>query len=630
MESQTPADAYRSRLRDRQQKLQKRERWDQRIASMRGVVFCIFAVLIWRIYAGDPISESWLLVPFAMFVFLVSTHTRLRDSIERVERSIKHYQNGLDRLKGRWRGIGSDGDRYRDPEHPYANDLDLFGPGSIFELITRCQTRLGEDRLAAWFCHAADREAVLGRQAAVRELSDRIGLRESLDVLRPPLRETADQNLLQSWVEREDQTRPSWLLVLVTVLSVISVAFLWGAFNGIPAMIAPFLAGLGTLVVLLLLYRSSLRAEIMAAEHMQEGLPVAVSVLRLIESQPHESAALKEIQIRLAVDGKPPSVQLNRLLRMVNLLSNCVRNQFLAPLAVLLGLQFHLTHRVSLWKKTIGPHVADWLQSIGEWEALLSLAGHHYEFPSNVFPEIVEEGPLYAGDGLRHPLLERQECVANDIALDRGQKLWLVSGSNMSGKSTFLRTVGANAVLAYAGCSVHAKACRLSVMQLGAAMRVTDSLCEGKSLFYSVVTRLKQIVDLTNGSRHLFYLIDEILPGTNSHDRRLGAEGVLRSLVSRETLGLVTTHDLALTRIVDSLEGHAVNLHFEDHLEDGRMSFDYRLRPGVVKKSNALELMRMIGLDVVPEDESVLRPKVTGPPTESQERKEAVEPDRRN
>ena len=161
-------------------------------------------------------------------------------------------------------------------------------------------------------------------------------------------------------------------------------------------------------------------------------------------------------------------------------------------------------------------------------------------------------------------------------------------------------------------------------------MRVTDSLREGKSLFYTVVTRLKQIVDLANEPRHLFYLIDEILPGTNSHDRRLGAEGVLRSLVNRETLGLVTTHDLALTRIVDSLEDRAVNLHFEDHLEDGKMSFDYLLRPGVVKKSNALELMRMIGLEVVPEDRSVVQPKPTAAPSGSPQRTESAESDRQN
>jgi DNA mismatch repair ATPase MutS len=199
---------------------------------------------------------------------------------------------------------------------------------------------------------------------------------------------------------------------------------------------------------------------------------------------------------------------------------------------------------------------------------------------------------------MKHPLLERDQCIPNSLSLDAKQKLLLVSGSNMSGKSTLLRTVGSNLVLSYAGCSVHADSLKLSVMQIGAAMRVSDSLREGKSLFYAVVTRLKQIVDLTNEPRELFYLIDEILPGTNSHDRRLGAEGVLRSLVARNTLGLVTTHDLALTQIVDTLEGQATNVHFEDHLQDGKMSFDYHLRSGVVKKSNALELMKMIGLDV--------------------------------
>jgi len=333
-------------------------------------------------------------------------------------------------------------------------------------------------------------------------------------------------------------------------------------------------------------------------------LPVAVSVLKLIESQPHASSALQEIEQRLNVEGQPPSVRLDQLFRRVNLLSNCSRNQFLIPLAVLLGLHFHITYRIIQWKQHFGPHVADWLQSIGEWEALLSLAGHHFEFPANVFPTLEVEGPVFAGEQLKHPLLGREECVPNSVSLDQQQKLLLVSGSNMSGKSTLLRTVGTNLVLAYAGCSVHGSRLKVSVMQLGAAMRVSDSLREGKSLFYAVVTRLKQIVDLTNGPRELFYLIDEILPGTNSHDRRLGAEGVLRSLVARNTLGLVTTHDLALTQIVDTLDGQATNVHFEDHLEDGKMSFDYQLREGVVKKSNALELMKMIGLDVVSREDA--------------------------
>lgn len=598
MDASQPADIYREQLRKRQQHLQKLERWNQRVATFRGLTFFGFVILLWRFYAGDAIPEAAVLAPLGLFLLLVVAHVQLRDRMTLVERAVKHYQRALDRLKGRWQEVGYNGERYRDPDHPYANDLDLFGAGSVFELITRCQTRLGEDRLAEWFLQPAERDTIEKRQQAIQELATNVTLREELDVLQPPLKETTDQNLLKTWSDRPSDRKPYWLMVLVTLLSIASLSFLWAAYTGL-LPISFFIATLTTQVMILLLYRPSLEAEFVAAERMRDGLPVAVSVLKLIESQPHESPLLKEIQKRLDVERKPPSQRLNQLLRQVNMLSNCSRNQLLIPLAVLFGLHFHITDRIIRWKLRFGPHIEDWLYSIGEWEALLSLAGHHFEFPKNVFPEVVSGGPVFSGTQMRHPLLERGECVANSVSLDQQQKLLLVSGSNMSGKSTLLRTVGTNLVLSYAGCSVHADSLKLSVMQLGAAMRVSDSLREGKSLFYAVVTRLKQIVDLTNGSRELFYLIDEILPGTNSHDRRLGAEGVLRSLVSRNTLGLVTTHDLALTRIVDTLNERATNVHFEDHLEDGKMSFDYQLRDGVVKKSNALELMKMIGLDVV-------------------------------
>jgi DNA mismatch repair ATPase MutS len=293
-----------------------------------------------------------------------------------------------------------------------------------------------------------------------------------------------------------------------------------------------------------------------------------------------------------------PSTQLARLRGLLDRLSNCMMNQFFAPIAILFGLHFHILSRIHRWKERVGPTVPDWLVSIGEWEVLLSMSGHAYEFPDSRFPELVESETLFEAKQLVHPILTRGRCVANDVKFSQAEKLLLVSGSNMSGKSTLLRTVGVNTVLALAGGVVHAQSLRLSVFQIGAAMRVSDSLQDGKSLFYAVVTRLKQIVDLAEGEKPLLYLIDEILPGTNSHDRRLGAEGVLRNLIERNAVGLVTTHDLALTKIADSLGGRANNVHFEDHLEAGKMTFDYQLRPGVVQKSNALELMKMIGLEI--------------------------------
>jgi len=214
---------------------------------------------------------------------------------------------------------------------------------------------------------------------------------------------------------------------------------------------------------------------------------------------------------------------------------------------------------------------------------------------------MVEEsslGAVYEARALGHPLLPSARCVRNDIALGGARQVLIVSGSNMSGKSTMMRTIGINAVLAFAGAPVRARQLRLSPLSIGASIQIQDSLQGGASRFYAEITRLKQIVELTRGERPLLFLLDEILSGTNSHDRRIGAEAIIRGLVERGAIGLTTTHDLALTRMVEPLGERAANVHFEDHLEDGKMVFDYRMQPGIVTHSNALELMRAVGLEV--------------------------------
>ncbi len=592
-----PSEEYRSRLRDRQQRLQKLERWDNRIATLRGLAFLGLAWLTFVVLKWQSFPESVLSAPAALLLLLVVAHGRIRVHIDRMHRAIGHYQTGLERLKDRWAEFGSDGSRYRDAAHPYANDLDLFGPSSLFQLLNRCQTRLGEDCLAQWLKQPADESEIAARQQAVSELAPALDLRETLDVLHPPLEETRDQNHLQRWCDTADEPVPTTLLGLTTLAAVAVAVSLYARFAfEIPWSF--FLVALAVQIVIVASRKPLIKGETQAVERALEGIDELVSVLRLIERQSHRAPFLKTLQQRLVVDGRTPAEQLARLRNLGNLLSNSIRNQFLAPLALAFGMHLPLIRRLQRWRASIGAHVANWLKSVAEWEAVLSLAAHRFEFPGNCLPTVELDGPRFVGNRLRHPLLPREQCVPNDVRIDLDHKLLLISGSNMSGKSTLLRTVGANVVLALSGASVHADALSLSVVQLGAAMRVNDSLIDGKSLFYAVVTRLKEIVDLSEGDRPLLYLIDEILPGTNSHDRRMGAEAVLRNLVARNTLGLVTTHDLALTRIADTLSGHAINLHFEDHLEQGRMHFDYRLREGVVTKSNALELMKMIGLEI--------------------------------
>ena len=231
-------------------------------------------------------------------------------------------------------------------------------------------------------------------------------------------------------------------------------------------------------------------------------------------------------------------------------------------------------------------------------EALSSLATFAFERPQATFPELVSAGPMFEADGIRHPLMNPKTCVPNDVRLGGDGRLLIVSGSNMSGKSTLLRSIGLNAVLAWAGAPVTADRLRISPVAVGASIRVIDSLQDGRSRFYAEITRLRQIVDLTAGDRPPLFLLDELLSGTNSHDRRVGAEAVVRALVERGAVGLITTHDLALTAVASTLDGRATNVHFDDRIDDGRISFDYKLKPGIVEHSNALELMRAVGLDV--------------------------------
>jgi DNA mismatch repair ATPase MutS len=257
-----------------------------------------------------------------------------------------------------------------------------------------------------------------------------------------------------------------------------------------------------------------------------------------------------------------------------------------------------LAFAVESWRRVSGPALRRWLAAVGEIEALCSLGAYAYENPADVFPEFADETAWFQGEELAHPLLDRAGVVANSVQLGGDLRVLIVCGSNMSGKSTLLRTVGINAVLAQAGAPVRARRLRLSPLSLGASIRISDSLQTGTSRFYAEIQRLHRIMSLTTGPLTVLFLLDELLHGTNSHDRRIGAEAIVRGLVARCAIGLVTTHDLALAQVVESLAPRAANVHFQDEFKDGQMTFDYRLHQGIVQKSNALELMRSVGLDV--------------------------------
>ena len=595
----TPDDAapeYRGRLADRRRRAAAFARAERRLGTWRLAVFVAGVALAWLAFGAGAVSPAWLAAPVAAFAVLVLRHARVIPARRRAERAVQCYERGLARLEDRWAGGGAAGERFADPAHPYSSDLDLFGRGSLFELLCTARTRAGEEALAAWLCGAAPPAEVRARQAAVAELCPCLDLREDLVVLGADVGAGLHPDALTAWAAAPPLLQSGALraaaAALVGLTAVAAAA--WAAGWTGPA---PLAAGLIGEALLALPLRARVASGIRAVELPGRDLGLLVEILARIEREIFAAPRLIAVRAALDTDGVPPSRRIAQLEQLINLL-DARRNQLFAILAPLLLWGTQLALAIEAWRAVSGPAVERWLAAVGEIEAFCALATYAYEHPDHAVPEIADAGPLFEAAALGHPLLPRARCVCNDVHLAADAAVLVVSGSNMSGKSTLLRTIGVNAVLAQAGAPVRARRLRLSALAVGTSMRIADSLQAGTSRFYAEIRRLRQLVDLTGGPAPLLFLLDEILHGTNSHDRRRGAEAVVRGLVARGAVGAVTTHDLSLAAIADALAPRAANVHFEDHLEDGRLTFDYRMRPGVVRKSNALELMRAVGLEV--------------------------------
>ncbi len=598
MTAPDPAGEYRRRLDARQAAAGSLQRRHLLLSNARLAVFVLFAVLSWLAFVSHRLHGAWVWLPVLAFALLMGAHNRVLRRRDRARRAARFYQDGLHRLEGRWAGRGQGGETYADPDHPYADDLDLFGRGSLFELLCTARTAIGRQTLAGWLKAPASAAEVRARQEAVAELRPRLDLREDLALLGEAVEAGVHPAALARWsgtppVLASQPARAAALGVSAATVAVLA-GWLAGALGAGPLLLALLVQGSFAAA-----HRARVRQVLEAVAAPGRELPLLARVLGRLEAETFTAPRLAGLARGLATQGTPPSRRIARLGRLMDLL-DWRRNQFFAPLAALLMWSTHIAFALEAWRRRAGPAVPGWLEAVGEMEALCALAGQAWEHPADPFPEMLADPgtPLLAAEGLGHPLLQEEQCVRNDLQLGGGLELLLVSGSNMSGKSTLLRTVGVNVVLAQAGGTVRARRLRLSPLAVGASIRIHDSLLAGRSRFYAEITRLRELVTLAGGERPLLFLLDEILHGTNSHDRRIGAEAVIRGLLGRGALGLVTTHDLALARVAEALAPRAANIHFQDHLEDGRMVFDYRIQPGVVTHSNALALMRSVGLEV--------------------------------
>ena len=589
-----PRDEYERRLSGWRSRIAALDRRHLRVSNARLVVAAVGVILLWQAYVRARVSPWWPVAVGVLFVVLVIYHALLLQRVERARRAEALYVRGLERLADRWVGTGRDGARFLDG-HPYARDLDLFGRASLFERLNTARTEAGEVTLAEWLSRGAPAGEVGARQQAVDELRGRLDFREDVAVLasESPVGRTG---VLASWAASAPAHFPDTLRLGLAAAAVLTV--LLGALTYLE-LIWPgwFVAWIVVETAFTGIWGHTFHHVLHAIETPERDLGLLAALLERIERESFAAPRLIALHAMLVAGGAPPSRRIARLRSMVSW-ADSTHNLLFGPIAHVLLLKPQLAVAVNRWHRINGPAIADWLRAVGDVEALSALATYAFERPRDPFPDIVEGAPLFDGDAVAHPLIPDSVAVANDVRVGAGHpQVIVVSGSNMSGKSTMLRTVGVNVVLALAGAPVRASRLRLSPLLIGATLRIDDSLQEGHSRFYNEILRLHDIVERARGPVPLIFLLDEILHGTNSHDRRIGAEAVVRALVRLGAIGLVTTHDLALTELAARLDG-AVNMHFEDRLENGRMIFDYRIRPGVVEHSNAIALMRAIGLDV--------------------------------
>lgn len=534
-----------------------------------------------------------LLLPAGIFVYLAISHENRLQKIRDRRRSITFYERGVARIEDRWAGTGETGERFLDPAHPYARDLDIFGSASLFELLCTARTRAGEETLARWLLNAAPVAELLSRHGAIAELKDRTGLREQLFCIGETVRAGVHPEALATWGQRKPLLNSRGIQIMSTILALLWIAGLvaWGAWGLGAAALAISALNLAWA------HRIHARWDD-AADKIEEAthdLDVLAGVLRLIDHGQYSSSKLSALQSRLRHANFAPSDAIRRLDRIVGYLENR-RNPAMRLLDVLTFWSAQCVFRAEKWQQEFGPHIRGWLDAVGEFEALTALAGYAFEHPADMLPQFVEQGPIFEAIDMTHPLLPSDKAIRNDVKFGDGLQLIVLSGPNMAGKSTFIRSVGVNAVLAQCGAPVRAKSLRISPLAVAASICVLDSLTGGTSRFYAEIQRLKVAEDLAAGEMPVLFLMDELLSGTNSHDRLEGTRLIVRSLVDRGAIGIVSTHDLALAEIPSTMPDRAVNCHFEDRLEDGKLIFDYKLKPGVVKTSNALELMRSIGL----------------------------------
>lgn len=596
-----PKEHYAKRRDKYHRKLLKQLYQVNLISNLRFITFGIGVLLPVFFYLIDKqiMGVAALAVAVIIFFILVVKHQQAIDDKKYWEQMVKVNDDSLKRLDGGWKNFADTGAEFHDQEHPYAQDLDLFGPSSLFQLINTATTYWGREKLKQILTEPCkDIEHIIKRQEAVQELSKKLDFRQqliaqgnlSMDKCRNP-------QLLLQWFTQSNKLFLHPLMILTCrILPVITIIVMAAALilPQFPYYWAVMAVGVQ---VGLLVPKNKQRANIFdMAYQYRQNLRAYSKIIALIEKEHFSSSKLKHIQQHL-VDNKQQtaSQQLQQLERIVDAIAMRY-NQLYVFLNIFLLWDYQCLIALEKWKSSSGDSLEKWLKNIARIEALASLAVLQYDNPQWAMPEICDKPHVVAAEKMGHPLLTHGR-VCNDLVIENPVRILLITGSNMSGKSTLLRTSGINLVLAYIGAPVCATKFKCSLMELFTCMRVSDNLDQNISSFYAELLRIKMIVKASEAGKSIFFLLDEIFKGTNSWDRHTGARVLIEKLGKEGAMGLVSTHDLELGDL-EKKNKKVNNYHFTETYENNQIKFDYQLKPGLSNTRNAVYLMKMAGIHI--------------------------------
>ncbi len=595
------ARRYQGIVEESEQKLKAVKQQIYRVGTLRLALFLAGVVgIIYFWWEGAPVIAGIAVVTFVPFLYLVKLHNRLFYKREYLETKIEVNHQELQALEHDFSSFGN-GKAYVDPPHLYTYDLDVFGERSLFQYLNRTSTEMGEKLLASWLNHhLKDKGQIEERQEAVRELAPEIGMRQRFRILGMLYKgKFTDTEELGRWASTPNYYRSRrWMRLLPACVLVTNVVLIGLAVAGMVPSSLP--GGIFVCFILASLAFTNNISKVQAdyAKKLRI-LGTYARLIRIIEDQPMQAQALKLIQAKVHSESGTASKAVDRLDQLMNSLDQR-NNAFVA--ALLNGLFFWELRKIMQiegWKEEYGKHLAPWLEAIAETDAYCSLATFAYNHPDHIYP-VIGLAPFHIqATALGHPLMKREKCVRNDINVEQQPFFLIITGANMAGKSTYLRTVGINYLLSCIGTPVWAEQMALYPAQLVTSLRTSDSLADDESYFFAELKRLKMIIGRLQAGEELFIILDEILKGTNSVDKQKGSLALVKQLITLQSNGVIATHDLLLGSLAEAFPQNIQNHCFEADITNGELTFSYTMREGIARNMNACFLMKKMGIAII-------------------------------